>query len=297
MIKTHDNLPPLNWLRAFEAAARHLSFTLAARELNLTQSAVSQHVRNLESWLGHDLFARKTRALSLTEAGANYLPVVREAFDVLANGTRAFAGNDRGSVLHLNCNMAFATWWLAPRIASLHAAAPWLKINIQTATWGFTKEPGNSDMEIRFGRSEDMSANAERILKESVTPVCAPNYADGNPDWRRHALWDCAGSMSGWHAWVESQGNKIPDTQSINLASTFVVSLTIAASGQGLALAHHFMIQGIRRTSPLIEPWPHRLPIVEAYFLSPPSPHAETPATRMFTEWLNSELESDSIAA
>ena len=85
-----DGLPPLNWLRAFETSARHLSFTLAASELNLTQSAVSQHVRSLESFLGRDLFLRKTRAIELTEAGANYLPVVREAFQMLASGTRAF---------------------------------------------------------------------------------------------------------------------------------------------------------------------------------------------------------------
>ncbi|KZY29817.1 hypothetical protein A3731_25920 [Roseovarius sp. HI0049] len=78
--------PPLSWLRAFEAAARHLSFTLAAQELNLTQSAVSQHVRSLEDYLGRELFIRRTRALQLTEAGANYLPTVREAFEVLARG-------------------------------------------------------------------------------------------------------------------------------------------------------------------------------------------------------------------
>lgn len=96
-------LPHLTWLRAFEATARHLSFTLAAQELGLTQSAVSQHVRNLELYLGRDLFIRSTRALALTEAGGNYLPTVREAFDMLTQGTRSVFGETRGKSLIVQC--------------------------------------------------------------------------------------------------------------------------------------------------------------------------------------------------
>lgn len=289
MARTSD-LPPLTWLRAFEAAARHLSFTVAARELNLTQSAVSQHVRSLESWLGHDLFVRRTRALLLTEAGANYVPVVREAFTVLANGTRAFAGADRGRTLRLNCNMSFATWWLAPRLARLKAQAPWLALSIQTATWGGNMEPGNSDVEIRFGRRQDMSAEASLILEESITPICAPGFADGTPDWRRDQLLDCAGVMSGWHKWAEGQGERLPETTQIDLASTYVISLTAAANGQGLAMAQQFMIEGLRRTCAIAEPWPYRLALTEAYFLLQPSSVEATPATKAFCAWLIDEI-------
>lgn len=121
MPEPSQSLPPLTWLRAFEATARHLSFTRAASELNLTQSAVSQHVRSLESFLNRALFLRKTRALELTEDGGNYLPVVREAFDLLASGTQAFIGADRGRSMVLQCNLAFSVFWLAPRLARLYA--------------------------------------------------------------------------------------------------------------------------------------------------------------------------------
>ena len=161
-----DGLPPLNWLRAFETSARHLSFTLAASELNLTQSAVSQHVRSLESFLGRDLFLRKTRAIELTEAGANYLPVVREAFQMLASGTRAFTGGDRGRTLTLHCNMAFSVHWLAPRLKRLYAAHPWIVLNIVTPIWDPERQAANAQVEIRFGRPEDMSPAAQQLTKE-----------------------------------------------------------------------------------------------------------------------------------
>lgn len=285
------NLPPLTWLRAFEAAARHLSFTLAAQELNLTQSAISQHVRSLESWLGQDLFHRQSRTLALTEAGSNYLPTVREAFATLARGTRSFTGGERGRTLRILCNMTFATWWLAPRLGQLAEALPWLTLNIQTATWGAENAPGNSDIEIRFGRREDMSASARLILEETITPVCAPGFAGGAPDWRRDPLFDCAGVMSNWETWLQAQGHDLPAGRKIHLASTYVISLTAAIAGQGLALAQGFMIDGIRRTTPLAEPWPHRLKLLEAYYLLPPAGHAETPATRAFTDWIEAEMQ------
>ena len=106
-----NELPPLSWLRAFEAAARHLSFTLAAREIHVTQSAVSQHVRNLEDYLGCQLFIRKTRAIELTEAGENYLPIVGSAFQTIAAGTRSMIRSDPDKNLSVHCNLAFATFW------------------------------------------------------------------------------------------------------------------------------------------------------------------------------------------
>ena len=191
-----DGLPPLNWLRAFETSARHLSFTLAASELNLTQSAVSQHVRSLESFLGRDLFLRKTRAIELTEAGANYLPVVREAFQMLASGTRAFTGGDRGRTLTLHCNMAFSVHWLAPRLKRLYAAHPWIVLNIVTPIWDPERQAANAQVEIRFGRPEDMSPAAQQLTKERFFPVCAPSYQEGEIDLETAVLLDCAGTLT-----------------------------------------------------------------------------------------------------
>ncbi len=290
--------PPLAWLRAFEAAARHLSFTQAGKELNMTQSSISQHVRNLEHWLGRELFVRQTRALALTEAGANYLPVVREAFGVLARGTRSFVGGDPGQELRLLCNLTFATWWLCPRLDRLMNAHPWLKLDLQTATWGVeaisTSGAGapNWDLEIRFARPQDVSASAELLLEDSITPICAPDFADGAPDWRRDRLFDCAGTMSNWEAWLDSQGLSLPSEQVVHRASTYVIALTAAVTGQGLALAHGFMIEGLAKTCAVHQPWAHRMPLFEAYFLQPPPEHRQTPATRAFMAWIEDEMTS-----
>ena len=159
------NLPPLTWFRAFEAAARHLSFTQAARELHLTQSAVSQHVRSLEFALGMTLFVRRTRALQLTEGGSNYLPVVQEAFAILAAGTRVLAGH-RGRQLRVRSNLAFSTFWLAPRLGPLLQAHPWLPLNLTTPIWDPLHVEGVLEVEIRFGRPALMPNTARRLAHD-----------------------------------------------------------------------------------------------------------------------------------
>ena len=135
MAEQENALPPLNWLRAFEASARLLSFTAAASELNMTQSAVSQQIKSLEQHVGRPLFLRFPRAIQLTDTGHAYLPVVQEAFSTLVTGTRMVTGGDRGQVLTVQSNLAFSVFWLAPRLGSLLDKHPWLKLNITTATW------------------------------------------------------------------------------------------------------------------------------------------------------------------
>ena len=147
MFVSDTPLPPLNWLRAFEAAARHLSFTQAAKELNVTQSAVSQHVRSLETYLGRELFIRRTRALHLTEAGASYLPTIREAFGTLARGTRAFRGGDPGRNLMVQCNLSFTAFWLVRRLAGLVEAHPWLVLNLMTPIWDPERSSRTAEVE------------------------------------------------------------------------------------------------------------------------------------------------------
>ena len=149
---TERSLPPLNWLRAFESSARQLSFTRAAEELHMTQSAVSQQIKSLENYLRRDLFIRKPRALQLTEAGRSYLPIVQEAFVTLGKGTRALTGGSRtrGQTLNLQCNMAFSTFWLAPRMSSLLAQYPWMTVNVVNVLWHPEQSASASDLEIRF---------------------------------------------------------------------------------------------------------------------------------------------------
>jgi LysR family glycine cleavage system transcriptional activator len=125
-------IPPLNWLRAYEVAARHLSCTAAASELHLTQSAVSQHIRSLENFLGKPLVDRRPCALCLTKDATNYLPAVREAFRVLKVRTSAFPGTRSSSSVTLQCSMGFTTFRLLPRRGALLEAHPWIRLNLVT---------------------------------------------------------------------------------------------------------------------------------------------------------------------
>ena len=282
-------LPPLNWLRAFEAAARHLSFTQAAAELNVTQSAISQHVRSLEALLGRELFIRRTRALHLTEAGANYLPTIREAFGLLASGTRAFRGGDRGRSLLVQCNLAFAVFWLTPRLAGLVEAHPWLELNLTTPIWDPERSARGAEVEVRFGRASEMSDAAVRLTHDRYYPVCRPGYSDGDPDWAGVPLFDCSGVMENWETWLAGQGRPMPPGKRVHLASTYAVSVGAALHGAGLAMAHDTVACDLLASGALVRPWPHAATMSAAYFLIAPPRHAETPASRAFVEWILDE--------
>ena len=282
-------LPPLNWLRAFEAAARHLSFTQAAAELNVTQSAVSQHVRSLEAFLGRELFIRRTRALHLTEAGANYLPTIREAFGVLASGTRAFRGGDRGRSLLVQCNLAFSVFWLAPRLAGLLEAHPWLLLNLTTPIWDPERSARSAEMEIRYGRPGEMSDAAVRLAYDRYYPVCRPGYTEEDSDWAQSPLFDCSGVTENWETWLASQGRRMPVGKQIHLGSTYVVSIQAALHGAGLAMAHDTVASDLLDSGALVRPCLHSVPMSAAYFLTAPPRHGETPASRAFVRWILDE--------
>ncbi|KIC25595.1 MULTISPECIES: LysR family transcriptional regulator [unclassified Leisingera] len=285
-----SSLPPLTWLRAFEASARHLSFTRAAAELNLTQSAISQHVRSLENFLGRELFIRKTRALELSEAGANYMPIVREAFDLIAAGTQAFTGGDQGRHLVLQCNMAFSVFWLSPRLPRLYERFPWLVLNIVTPIWDPERHASSAGTEIRFGRPNDMSAAAVRLTYDRFYPVCAPGYQDGKVDFNSATLLDCAGVTGSWGAWFKSQDLPFERNHEVNLASTYVIAMTAAVNGAGMAMSHDTLAEGLLESGQLVRASDHSAELLENYFLMPPPSHASTPASRAFLEWLVGEL-------
>ncbi len=292
---TISRLPPLTWLRAFEVTARHLSFTRAATELNLTQSAVSQHVRRLESFLGRDLFIRKTRTLELTEDGANYLPGLREAFDLIASSTRAFTGGDRGRNMTLQCNMAFSVFWLAPRLDRLYSMYPWLVLNIVTPIWDPERHAANASVEIRFGRGEEMSEAAVRLADERYFPVCAPGYCSEAFDLQSATLFDCAGISGTWGNWFKTQGKEFTRDGEINLTSTFVIAITAVLYGAGITMAHDSLVLNLLEKGDLVRPFEHTAPLREGYFLLPPTTLARTPASDAFLDWIEKETSGDDL--
>ena len=162
-------LPPLNWLRTFEAAARHLSFTGAGRDLNMTQSAVSQQIKSLEGYLGRPLFFRRARALELTQTGLSYLPVVRDAFRTLTHGTRAITRTTT-DVLRVQCNLTFAIHWLAPRLSAFRAPHPDVQLDISTELWEPRDIAEGVDIEIRYSLRPSDTVPAEILHRDFYYP-------------------------------------------------------------------------------------------------------------------------------
>ena len=281
-------LPPLGWLRTFEAAARHLSFTGAARDLNMTQSAVSQQIKSLEAYLGRPLFRRRPKALELTETGITYLPVVRDAFRTLVAGTRAVAGSGQ-NVLQVQSNLTFAVYWLAPRLARFQAAHPEVQLSLSTDLWEPRELAEGADVEIRYSLRPADTIRAELLWTDIYYPVCAPGYPVTLQDLAMHPLYDCTNLLCNWSAWAEHQNLSWPDPF-VTYSSTFSVTLSIAMAGGGLALAHDVIARDLIDTGHLIAPFENPAPMPEAYYLIL-SPQADSnPGAQAFANWLRTEL-------
>ncbi len=284
-------MPPLGWLRTFEAAARQLSFTGAARDLNMTQSAVSQQIKSLEAHLGRSLFHRRPRALELTEAGITYLPVVREAFHTLRRGTRAVTGGARDAV-RVHCNLSFAVHWLAPRLARFRADCPDVRLNLSTEIWEARDMAEGADVEVRYSLRPADTVRAELLRQDHYYPVCAPGHAVTLDMLPRQPLFDCTNLLCNWAAWHEDQGLEWGDPP-ITYASTFTLTLAVARSGGGLALGHDTIAGGLIGEGLLKAPFTHRAPMPEAYYLIL-SPQAErTPGAVAFANWVRAEMTRD----
>lgn len=285
-----SDLPPLNWLRAFEASARNLSFTGAARDLNMTQSAVSQQIKSLEAYMGAPLFHRRARALELTQTGLSYLPVVRDAFRTLAHGTRAVT-QTRADVLRVQCNLTFAIHWLAPRLGALARAHPEVQLQISTELWEPRDMAQGADVEIRFSLRPSDMVYAELLARDVYYPVCAPGYEVTLETLADQPLFDCLNMMGTWAVWAEEQALNWPNPP-VTYATTYSVALSAAMAGNGVCLAHDAIAQRLIAQGQLVAPFAHRARMQEAYYLIQTPQAATMPNAQAFTGWLRRELET-----
>lgn len=287
-------LPPLGWLRTFEAAARHLSFTGAARDLNMTQSAVSQQIKSLEGYLGQPLFLRRPKALELTEVGITYLPVVREAFRTLVRGTQAVTGAQQNAV-QVQCNISFAVNWLAPRLPAFRAEHPEVQLNIFTELWEPREMAEGAAVEIRFSLRPADSVRTELLRTEQYYPVCAPDFQVTLDTLQNQPLFDCSNLLSNWASWAEDHSltwGKPP----ITYATTYLVCLSVAMAGGGLCLAHDAIAWHLIDKGLLVAPFAHRAPMPEAYYLLLSPQAEETPGAVAFANWVRREITSEVTA-
>ncbi len=295
-------LPPLVWLRAFESAARHLSFTEAAAELNLTQAAVSKQVKFLELHLREALFIRRPRSLQLTKMGEAYLPKVHDAFERLLIGTREVFGNRRTPELTLRCAVSFAINWLAPRPPEFLGRNPLRPIRIISSVWNDPFEAGIYDLDIQYGTGNWPGVRSHRLTWEKITPLCSPALAERHPlktpgDLQNHRLLHVLGYQEGWGLWLKAAGAvNVDPGQGLQL-DTSLLALELAAQGCGVALGRSSLAGGERTSGRLIAPFDHEVSIDEAFYLLEPLDRDPHPDAAAFVAWLTETATRSHTAA
>lgn len=256
------SLPPVNWLRSFEAAARTLSFTAAADEIGLTQSAVSQQVKALETRLGAPLFVRHARGLALTDAGRRLLPKVEAPLQALAN---AMLGVDTGAdrnLLTIATSVSVAQWIIAPRLSKFQARFPNMKVRLLSAIWPDDFHAIRADVEIRFGSARQVGADAEPILPNDLIVVKSPNIEGDIQDL---PLIEAVGTSSGWQSWARHIGSTL--TPSI-YTDTYGMALHLASHGNGAALVSEWLARPAVETGLVERAHPASISSSEGYHLS-----------------------------
>jgi LysR family glycine cleavage system transcriptional activator len=285
-------LPSLNALLAFEAAARLGSFTLAAGELHVTQSAVSHQVQKLEDELGLVLFDRLPRALRLTPAGERLAASAGAGFDRIAHSLRNLSRRERQS-LTVTVLPSFATHWLLPRLKRFHAAHKAIELRIDATQKVTDLQRGDADVAIRYGPGGYRGLVSERLFGEELYPVCAPALAlklRREDDLRRMTLLhdEPTAAHGGWTEWlrkarVKAGGRRGPVFSDTNLL------LQAALEGHGVALGRSALVEGIMDTGRLVRPFNPVLKSKFHYSLVMPRAAAGKPEVKAFRDFLLEE--------
>ncbi len=291
-------LPPLNSLRAFEAAARHLSFTLAAAELNVTQAAVSHQIKLLEERLGMPLFRRLNRALLLTDAGQTLYPAMSNALDVMATAIDRLHRHDKSGELTITTMDSFAATWLVPRLAKFQKMHHDIDIRITTSdmTVDFSRE--NVDLAIRYGNGDWPGVFVEPLMAEEMFPVCAPSLLQSGPplktpaDLKHHMLLHDDMRVD-WRMWLMAAGEpEIDTTRGLSYQHSNLV-VQAAEQGDGVALARSVLVSNSLATGKLVKPFDLALPVTYAYYVVCPHGNENRPKIREFRNWLAAMANAD----
>jgi LysR family glycine cleavage system transcriptional activator len=292
-------LPPLNALRAFEAAARHLNFSRAADELAVTPGAVSQQIQNLEDYVGAALFKRTPKGLLLTDAAQTALPALREAFDRLAEAASLLTAAVDGRRLTVSVAPSFAAKWLVPRLGQFEAAHPqvdvWLSADMEVVDFAL----GEIDLAIRYGAGRYPGLEVVKLMSETVIPVASPEMLEASPilspaDLASQVLLhdgspDADDSCPDWSMWLAARGIRgVDGTRGPRFNQSSLV-IEAAAAGRGVALAKRALAQADLDAGRLIAPLQDATAVDFAYFVVHPKAKGRLPQVKAFVSWITAQ--------
>ena len=315
-LNVHNRMPPLGALRAFEAAARHLSFKKAAAELHVSPAAISHQIHALECYLGVQLFERVSRGIILTEIGRAALPQISDGFHSLGAGVELMRAIDRGVKISVRSGPAFAAKWLVPRLHRFAAANPGVDVRIAATMRAVDGRYADThvgeesfeqsdavDVEVRFGSGSYLGSTVDKLLEVSLIPVCSPKLMDGE-----HALHtahdlchytllhdDALAAQEGhpdWSTWLRQAGaTKVNPGRGSHFTHGALV-LQAAADGLGVALAMDVLAAEDLAVGRLVAPFALKVPLPLAYYVVSPASRSGEPPISVFREWLIDEAHS-----
>jgi LysR family transcriptional regulator, glycine cleavage system transcriptional activator len=287
-------LPPLNALRAFEAAARHLSFTRASEELFVTQAAVSHQIKALEDWLGFKLFHRMGRGLHLTEEGQVYRPVLRDAFDDIAAATERLMRADSEQRLTMSTTDSFAAGWLVQRLKRFRTRHPEIDVRVTTTDTPVDFSRSDVELSVRYGTGPWPGTETIPLFTEEIFPVCSPKLVEGlNPlheprDLFRYTLLHDDMPVT-WGNWLKAAGIEGIDAERgpAYMRSNLVIQAAI--DGEGVALGRSRLVSRELEEGRLVKPFALSLTSNFSYFIVYPLASKDRPKIIAFRDWLLEE--------
>src|SRR5580700_9076495 len=297
------SLPPLTALRAFEAAARHLSLSLAANELNVTPAAIRHQIRQFEDYIGLPVFERNGRGLALTDAGAAGVRDLREAFAHLSAAMDAIGSLGETGTLSVSVTPSFAAKWLLPRLESFEREYREIDVHVSVSMQLADFARDRIDVAIRYGGGGYPEVFFEKLLTETVIPVCSPDLARGNALRTPRDLLsltllhddspDNDPSCPNWEMWMRAAG--VDDVEvdrgpRFNQASLVIES---AILGRGVALAKSTLAAADIEAGRLVRPIEAELPVDFAYYCVAPRPKLKLPKVIYFRDWLRRQAGND----
>lgn len=302
-------LPPLNALRAFDAAGRLLSFARAAEELYVTPGAVSRHIRELERRLGYRLFVRLTRRIELTEAGRSYLQEIQVAFDQMEQATLNAQSARSLRVLTISVLPSIASYWLMSRLSAFTRKYPYIETHILTSIHPFDPAGRDADIAIRVGAPPGRHAEgrhprielkmvvdwhrvrADFLFPDALVPLCSPSLLSGKPplkspaDLRHYPLIHTSTRAHAWADWFRAHGTEMPSSRDAIHYGHFFMSIQAAREAQGVAIAPHVFFEGPAAEG-LVFPFPTPIRSGGDYYLLTPENRLQEPEIRLFRSWL-----------
>jgi len=291
-------LPPLNALRAFEASARHLSFTRAAEELFVTQAAISHQIKSLEEHLSIKLFMRKNRSLLLTEEGQSYFLDIKDIFNALHDATDKLLARGAKGAITVSLQPSFAIQWLVPRLNAFNILHPDIDVRIKAVD-----QPDNSltedvDVAIYYGRGRWSNVHAEKLHTEYLIPVCSPLLLNGKKplntvkDLTQHTLLHDT-SRRDWKRWFKDVGVKGVNVNHGPIFSHSSMVLQAAIHGQGIALAHSVLAKPDIASGRLVCPFNDVLVSKNAYYIICREQQTDIGKISAFFDWVLDTVENE----